>query len=123
MNNTVRLKSLDEVESIEDLPKIDLAEGGDFSITLNINGIDIVQDCGIGSEETMKILKLLGYGNIGWERYNVINTRLKEPDIRKIGVLNSDGTVYATLPRTFVEKGDVVEVVEVNDKEIRLIKR
>jgi len=115
--NTMRI--LDEVESIEDLPKIDLSEGGDFLISLNINGIDIVQDCGIDSEMVMKVLRMLGYGNIGWERYNVVNPTDKQ-DKRKVGVLNNGGTIYITLPKDFAKKEDWVNVESVGDKELKI---
>jgi len=35
----------------------------------------IVQDLSISPEMTMKILSMIGYGNIGWERYNIVTEK------------------------------------------------
>lgn len=66
------VKTLDDVKSMAELPVIDLSDGGDFLLSININGTDIVEECGIGEEDLRKILAIIGYGSIGWEKYNVV---------------------------------------------------
>ncbi len=41
-------------------------------------------------------------------------------EVRKIGVLNSEGTTYITLPKRFGVKGNYVRIDFVNDKKIEL---
>jgi len=66
------VKTLDDVESMAELPIIDLSDGGDFLLSININGIDIVEETGISEDEVREILAIIGYGGIGWEKYNVL---------------------------------------------------
>ena len=41
-------------------------------------------------------------------------------EIRKVGVLNSEGTTYITLPKDFAEKGNYIRIDVINDNELKL---
>lgn len=117
LNREIKAKvTLDDVKSMEELPEIDITKAGDILLSLSIDGKKVIEECGIGNCEAIDILKLIGYGNIGWEKYNVS----QKVDVRRVGTSNSEGTIYVTLPKGFCNKGDFVKIETIDDKELRL---
>ncbi len=77
--NTIENKeplTLENVENIEQLPKLEIDDATEVLLSVLVAKSDgeyqIVEEVGIGKTELMRILKEIGYGGIGWERYNVV---------------------------------------------------
>jgi hypothetical protein len=41
-------------------------------------------------------------------------------DVRKIGIINREGTKYITIPMTWGEAGQYVSLKEINNKELKV---
>ena len=65
-------KTLEDVDSIDVLPKVEITGENEILISMDIDGKEIFVDIGIDEYLAKEILKKIGYGGIGWEKYNVV---------------------------------------------------
>ncbi|OGH05874.1 MAG: hypothetical protein A2W22_04590 [Candidatus Levybacteria bacterium RBG_16_35_11] len=65
-------KTLGDVDSIDVLPKVEITGENEILISMDIDGKEIFVDIGIDEYLAKEILKKIGYGGIGWEKYNVV---------------------------------------------------
>lgn len=72
-NSPIRLE---DVDSIEELPKLEIDNETEIVLTIKVSKpdkeYDVTEEVGIGRDELMKILKIIGYGEVGWEKYNIV---------------------------------------------------
>ncbi len=69
------MKTLDDVERIEDLEKVVVTNDSEILTTIEIDGKIIIENLGIDKNSLMKLLRSMRYGIIGWENYNVVEER------------------------------------------------
>ncbi len=68
--------TLEEVDDIKYLPKLEVDDKTEIFLSVNASKKDeeynITENLAITKEDLIEILKRIGYGKIGWERYNVV---------------------------------------------------
>ena len=65
-------KTLEDVDSIDVLPKVEITGETEILISMDIDGKEIFVKLGISEYLAKEILKKIGYGGIGWEKFNVV---------------------------------------------------